>query len=108
VAERLDLFDRRVRLARLRAKQRVEDHSELTRVAHVVEAEARVDQDQPVAALDEQAVADDPRVAQRAALAADQPPAVRAHRAAGEVMHGVRVTHLAEPTLHGSYSNVTS
>ena len=86
MAERPDLFDRRVGLARLRAEQRVEDRAELARVAHVVEAEAGVDQDEPVAALDEQAVADDPRLAERAALAGDQPPAVRAHRAAGEVV----------------------
>ena len=36
---------------------------ELARVAHVLEAEAGVDEHEPVGALDQQAVADQPRVA---------------------------------------------
>ncbi len=101
-AERAHLLDRRLGLARLRSEERVEDQPELARVAHVVEPEARIDQDEPVGALDEQAVADDLRLAEHASLAADQPSAVRAHRAAAEVVDRVRRAHAAEPTPTGA------
>ena len=85
-AQRAYLFDRRLALARLRCEQRVEDQPELARVAHVIETEARVDQDESFGSLDEQAVTDQLCPVQRAAVAVDQAPAVRAHRAAAEVV----------------------
>ena len=98
-AERANLLDRRLRLARLRAEQRVEDQPELARVAHVVEPEAGVDQHQPFGALDEQAVADQLARAEQAAFAVDQPLAVRAHRAAAEVVERARGgVHAGKPT----------
>jgi hypothetical protein len=60
-AERADLRDSRLGLARLQGERDVVDPPELARVAHVVEPEAGIDQDEPIGTLDEQTVTDQPR-----------------------------------------------
>ena len=71
-AELADLGDGRLGGVGARARDRGERNAELARVAGVVEAEAGVDQHEPLGALDEQAVADEPCAREQAALAGDQ------------------------------------
>ena len=84
-AERLDLLQRRRLRPRLGVHQ-PEDGAELARVAGVLHAEAGVDQDQALAALDQQAVADHLGGREHAAFAPKQAPPVGAQRPAAEVM----------------------
>ena len=86
-AERFELPQRRRPLARLGIHHQAEGAAELTWLAGVLDPEPGVDEHQPVAGLDRQAVADDVGPLQPAALAVDQPPPVRAERPAVEVMH---------------------
>ena len=85
-----DLGDRGLTGAGARTDERVEERAELARIARIVEAEACVDQDQTVRALDQQAVADEPRLGQESAAAGQLTRTTRAHRAAVEVMDGAR------------------
>jgi hypothetical protein len=63
-AERPELSQCSRLLARSRAHQQAEGAAELARVARVVDAEPGVDQHQPLAGLDRQAVADHMRLLQ--------------------------------------------
>ncbi len=63
---------------------------ELAGVGDVVEAEAGVHEHEAFGALDQQAVADEPRSAEQAAVAGDHARAARAHGAAAEVVDGAR------------------
>ncbi len=84
-AERLELLQRRRLGLRLGVHQ-TEEGAELARVARVLDAEARIDQDQPLAGLDREAVADDMTLLKPATVAVDQTPPMRAERPAVEVV----------------------
>src|SRR5271154_720169 len=85
-AERADPRDRGLRRIQLWADGVGERHPELAWVARVGEAEAGVDEDELVGALDQQAVADQSRARQQATFACDHARAAGTHGAAIEVM----------------------
>jgi len=83
-AEPLELLQRRRLDLRPSAHKALD--AESPRILRVLDPEAGVDEDQPFAGLDRQAVADDQATVQQAAVAVDQAPAVRAERPAIEVV----------------------
>src|ERR1035441_2484293 len=83
----------------LRATEAGEREAELARLAHVLQAEARVHQDEALSALDQQAMTHQARGGEQPSLAAEQAGAARAHGAAVEVMDRARSrVHRARPT----------
>ncbi len=99
--ERGELRDRRLGAVGLRAHERREDAPELARVRRVRAPEARVDQDEAVGALDQQAVADELRARQQPSLAGEHARPAGTHRPAVEVVdrtrRGVHVAGRAAP-----------
>ena len=86
VAEIHDLPERRLGDLEPWPRHRVEQESEPPRVVDILDPEPGVDQDQPVVALNQQAVAAHGRGRQRPAGAAEQSSAAWTERAAIEVM----------------------
>src|SRR4051812_42608497 len=86
MAECLDLPDSRLALLADRRGHGPEWPAEAIRIGAVAETESGVDQDQLPSGLDQQAVGDDLRCLQQAALAGEQTGAPRAHRSAVEVL----------------------
>ena len=80
------LPQRRLRDLEARARRRVEHEPESPRLGDVLDAEPGVDQDQPVIALDQEAMAGHGRGGQRSAGAAEHLPAAWTQRSAIEVM----------------------
>jgi hypothetical protein len=87
VAEIRDLPERRLRDVEPWPHHRVEQESEPPRLVDILDAKPGIDQDQPIAPLDQQAVAAHGRRRQRPAGAAEQLPAARTERAAIEVVN---------------------
>ena len=89
-AEVGDLAERRLGHFEPRPGERGEQETEPIGIAHVLDPEPGVDEDEPVLALDQQAMAAHRRDRPGAAAAAEQPSAARAQRPAVEMVDSHR------------------